>query len=441
MVRAGKLTCLAAGLAYVTAAAFTLLSPGVAAAATTDTVPAGGSPVTADSGPIRFAGAAATVKTVTSQYSCDLSKYGSGIPPVTLSGSLAAPVTAAAGSPLAITLSTTSAALPSSVLSQLSGVVSVDLTATVTVQHATDASVALSGQAQVPAQLQGLPAATATGSVTFPEPGSGVIKAPVPTLTFTPHTSTTDLDAITCTTTAATQDITVTVTPPVVGTTGPLYSCVFSIAGVSAAVLAHAPMAIRSSGSRTTGKTDTVTLATPALGAPYPTGTTSVSFTGNLPVRGAQSGKVVLSNTTTDLNSPTFSVSGKLRLTKAGTDRILIPEKFTFTMHGPPGSSPLVLACTIKTTPTPVGLTIKVTAVHVQPNSSTSATTTAPGSGGGEGEGTGTPVGAPATGGGSGPGDGLGAVAGGLALMVSGSGLTFLATRRRRRVRRGQGAA
>src|SRR5262245_64665178 len=61
-------------------------------------------------------------------------------------------------------------------------------------------------QAQLPAQLQGLPAATATGSVTFPEPGNGVIKAPAPTLTFTPHTSTTDLDPITCATTARSEE-------------------------------------------------------------------------------------------------------------------------------------------------------------------------------------------------------------------------------------------
>ena len=85
MVRAGKLTCLAAGLACVTAAAFTLLAPGVATAATaattatTATAAAAGSPGTAASGPIGFAAAAATVKTVTSQYSCDLSNYGSGI--------------------------------------------------------------------------------------------------------------------------------------------------------------------------------------------------------------------------------------------------------------------------------------------------------------------------------------------------------------------------
>jgi hypothetical protein len=412
-------------------AAFTLLPPGIAAAAAH-----GGGPT----------GFAATVKpkTVTSQYSCDLSGYGSGLSPVTLSGTLAFPPSVPALSPLAITLSTTSVALPPAVLSKLDGVTSVSLSTTVTVQNASSPSVPLSGKVQAPAHLTGLPANAATGTVTFPAEGTGVIEAPAKTLTFVPLKGATAQPSITCTTTAATQDVSVTVTPPVFGTSGPLYTCKATIGTLSATELAHLPMTITASGSRTTGKTLTVTLASAALGAPYPQGTTSVGFVGTLPVHGAQPGKIALAKTTSDVTSPTFRVSGKLRLTKPGTDQILVPEKFTFTdkvtISPTEAVVTITLACTIKTSPTPVGLTTHVTGEPVSPHPSTSPTsspssTPAGGGGqGGQGEGSGTPVetpvGAPATGGGAGPGADLGMAVGGLALALSGAGLVLLARRR-----------
>lgn len=370
MPRAGKLMRMAVGLACLMVAC-TVLAPGMAAAATRGVRPVG------------LAGMAAQLKTVTTGYSCDLSKYGSGIPPVTLSATLKFPGTVAADSPLNITLNSASATLPPAVLSQLNGVTSVDLTATVTAQHASATSVPLNGQAQVPGQPAGLPAEAASGSVKFPSPGTGVV----------------------------------------VGNSGPLYKCVVSSGGVSGAVLFHIPMTITSSGSRSTGHTLTVTMSSPdtGLGGPYLPGTTSISFDGSLPVQGAQPGKITLAKTTTDVTSATFRVSGKLKLTKPGTDQILVPDKFTFTLHGPTGTLPIVFARTIDTSPAPVGLTIKVAGAPVQPSSGATPT-----SGGGRGEGNGTPVegnGTPAGGNGmpvGAPNTGGGSGADGMAMAVAG---------------------
>jgi LPXTG-motif cell wall-anchored protein len=423
-------------------AAVTLLAPGIAAAAPSE-------------GPTGFAATISTPKTVTSQYSCSLSGYGSGLQSVTLSGTLAFPASVPAKSPLAITLSTTSADLPSAVLGQLHGVTSVSLAATVTVQDASAPSVTLRGQVQAPAQLTGLSANAATGEVTFPAAGTGTIEAPAKTLTFVPLKGGTALPSISCTTTAATQHVPVTVTPPVPGTSGPLYTCKVTVGTASATVIAAIPMTITASGSPATGKTDTLTLASAALGAPYPQGTTSVGFAGDLPVQGAQPAQIALAKTTTDVTSTTFRVSGQLLLTRPGTDRILVPEKFTFTdtvkASQAEAAVTMTLACAITMSPAPVGLTVHVTGAPVNPASS-SGSGSASGGGqgeqggqGGQAEGTGiplaatvggasgTPVGAPNTGGGTGPGGNPALAVAGLAIVLAGGGLVLVASRRRHR--------
>jgi LPXTG-motif cell wall-anchored protein len=323
--------------------------------------------------------------------------------------------------------------------------------------------VTLHGQVSAPAQLTGLPANAATGDVTFPAKGTGVIEAPAKTLTLVPLKGATALPSISCTTTAATQNVSVTVDPPMTGTSGPLYTCKVTMGTATATVIAAIPMTITASGSRTTGKTDTVTLASAALGAPYPQGTTSVSFAGDLPVNGAQSGKTALAKTTTDVTSATFRVSGNLLLTKPGTTHILVPEKFTFTdsMKASPTAAvvTMTLVCTIKTSPTPVGLTAHVTGAPINPASSSGSASgggqggqaegtgiplgvSVPASGGsgtggsgtgGSGTGSGTPAGAPSTGGGTGPASDPALAVAGLALVLAGGGLVFLASQRRRR--------
>jgi hypothetical protein len=424
MFRAGKLTSLAVGAACLIGA-FTLSAPGLAIAATAS--PAAG-------GPIGLAALAAKPQTFTSQYSCDLSAYATGTSPVTLSATVTFPASVQAISPLDITLNTTAASLPSGVLSKLTGVTSFDLSGSLTAKEAGQtASVPLHGSIPVSGTLTGVPAGKATGSVSFPTAGAGAIEVPAPTLTLTPNTGTTALAAITCTAKAAAKDIAVTVTPQVIGTKGPLYKCDISLLDLTSVALIHMPMTVTSSGSRTTGQTDTVTLV--AGTGPYPSDSTSIKFSADLPVTGAQPGKIAVTGTVTNLNSSLTRASGKLHLTKAGTDRILVPEKFTlkFDLESSGVIIPVAFACAIQTHPVPVGLTLKVTKGHTQPHPTTSPTPTSTATGnGGQPEGSGTPSGAPETGGGTGPGADMAAAAGGAAIVVSGGGLVLFGRRRTR---------
>jgi hypothetical protein len=207
MLRTSNLARPAVALASLTVA-FTLQTPGLAAVA------AGGSP------PVSTAGLATPPNIITTQYSCDLSAFANSAP-VTVSGTLSFAGSVAAGSALIVTLDTPGVSLPSSVLGQLPGMVSVDLVADLTAEHASAASVPLNATSPVSGTLTGLPASKATGLVTFPGPGTGVITVPSMTLTFTPHQGNGILRAITCTTKAAARDVPVTVTPSAAGTAGP----------------------------------------------------------------------------------------------------------------------------------------------------------------------------------------------------------------------------
>jgi hypothetical protein len=225
------------------------------------------------------------------------------------------------------------------------------------------------------------------------------------------------------------------VTDTVIGTTGPIYKCVFTGRHIDLEeFLAHVPVTVTGSGNRTVGNTVTVTLVAGTLDlltVPAVFGVTSVGFSADLPVLGAQPGKIGLSAQITDLTKTAARASGKLRLTKAGTDRILVPDKFafTFTVSVPGGQVPFAFTFTIKKSPAPVGLTLKVAKAHPHPQPSGSPTPT---SSGGQPQGSGTPSGAPSTGGGTGPGGDMAVAAGGLAMVLSGGGLSILAKRRRR---------
>lgn len=390
--------------------------------------------------PVEGSGVVAAVTaptTITSKYSCDLSGYGATIPAATLSATVTIPASVAAGSELHLTLATTASdALPAAVLTALKGVTSFDVSAELAQQPGvanTVSPVSVAGTAQAPATLTAVPAATATGSAEFTSPGSGVIMAPAPTLTIAPLIGAKALTAITCTTSDAIKNVKVTVTPPIIGTSGPLYACVLSVAGVGTETVdAHIPATITASGTRTTGKTDTVTYSTGAFG-PWTTGSSSVSVAvdvaTSLSVTGAQPGQISISQPI-DPASAVLKVSGKLALTKAGTDHILVPKKLGITLKETSGAITITgtYTCTLTTTPTPVGLTISVTRAGGSTLGSGSPTPTATPTS----TQTGVPVGAPDTGGGTASGVGVGAVAAGGVIALSGGGLV-LASRRRRR--------
>jgi hypothetical protein len=390
---------------------------------------------------------------VTSAYSCDLSGYGTGLTPVTFSGTLSVPATVVADSRTDVAVVTTaSTALPAAVVTALAGVKTFDIATTVTAKQGTFTSTpALSGSATAPTTLTTLPILTALGSVDFPsdpnstgfpESGTGTVTAPAATLTITPHTATAALAAITCTTTAATQDITITVTPETIGTTGPLYSCVYKLLGISFnKQFWHVPSTITTSGSATTGKKLTVTYQTNAFndfpGGPLWGGADSVNYSSSLPVTGAQPGNVSVDQAL-DVNASTLKVSGTMPLTKAGTDRIEVPKTFTLTIVFTPesgtGTVTLDFICTLTGKTTPVGRTIAVkkASTHPHPRPTTTVTVTATPSQGVQGGG--TPTGAPNTGGGIGSvGGGLGMALAGLGVAGAGGGLVFGGWRLRRR--------
>jgi hypothetical protein len=423
MFRAGKSTCLAAFAACLVAA-LTLLAQGSATAATAARAI---TTTTGNGGPVSVVGVAANAKTFPVTYGCDLSAYGTGISPVTVSTTLAFPLTAYAGFPSIVELSSDSAPLPAAVLTKLSGVTFFDISATATVKHATVAAAKLSGTAPVAGTLKGLPAGAAAGLVTFPAQGTAVVEVPAQNLTFTPHTATGALAPITCSTTAKTQDVTVDVKLLVVGTSGPLYECALKTGDVSETAGIRVPMAITLSGTQTTGTTDTVTLTVGSGSGSSPAET--VSFSSWLPVSGAQQGRITLARTVKNFTSDTLKVSGALRLTEPGTDRILVPQEFAITAKQ--GTTSATITCAIKTKPVPVGLTVKVTkGSGAHPTASPTSTGTG---NGGQAEGSGTPSGAPDTGGGTGPGADLAAAAAGMVIVVSGGGLVALGRRRSRK--------
>lgn len=469
MLRTGTMARLTAGLTGL-AVGIALLAVSLTAAA----APYGGSG-TPGASALRLSAIAVAPTTITSQYSCDLSGYGSGIPAVTLSGKLTIPGSVVATQPLNITLETTaSTALPAAVITALSGITefayagsvtqkpaaeatstatatpSVGSTATATptttasvtpsasvttTPGASSSAVPLDGTAVAPTTLSAIPTATLNGAAVFGLTGTGIIVAPAATLTITPVKSSGALAAITCTTTDAARNVTVNVTPQTFGTTGPLYTCKETLLGISDTFFLHVDGSITSSGTRTVGKTQTVTYTTPTFGsASWVRGTTRVDYAGSLPVTGAQPGKISL-NQPIDMSARELKLPGKLKLTKAGTDRIEVPAKFTLTMDVAQLGVTITLSCTINGSP-PVGLSIAARAGSPGPTPSHSATSspsaTSTATPGGQPQGSAAPSGAPDTGGGLGPASTVPMALAGSVMAAGGAGLALTAVRRRR---------
>lgn len=471
MLRTGTMARLAAGLTGLTVG-IGLLAVSLTAAA----APRGG-PGAPGVSAVSLAAAAVAPTTITSQYSCDLSGYGTGLTAVKLSGTLTIPGTVVATEPLDISLATTaSTALPASVVTALNGITefayagsvtqkpaaevtstaaptptnsttatatatpTTTATATVTASAtptttASSSAVPLDGTAAAPATLTTIPTATLNGAAIFGLTGTAIIVAPAPKLTITPVAATGALAAITCTTTDTARNVTVNVTPQTFGSTGPIYTCKESIEGASDTIFLHVASSITDSGKRTVGKTETVTYTTPTFGAEsWPTDTTGVEYMGSLPVTGAQSGEVSL-NQQIDLSAAELKLPGTLKLTKAGTDQVAVPAKFTLTINIGGLTVPLIIGCRINDSRPPVQLSIAVRdAGGPGPTPSHTATPSATSSGtpGGQPQGSAAPSGAPDTGGGLGAASTVPMAVAGSAMAMGGAGLVLTAARRRR---------
>jgi hypothetical protein len=200
----------------------------------------------------------------------------------------------------------------------------------------------------------------------------------------------------------------------------PAYTCTVTSGAHSANRPARIPIQLRDTGPGSLGSTDTVTLSSPgtALGGPFPAGTSTVSFSGALPVMGAQTGSVPLTGIMTDTGNGVFSLGGRLMLNAAGLDHILPPTRFTVTIHAASVIS-VVVTCVLVTAVTatmPASVALRVAAAGGMVPLTAGA----------------TPAGAPDTGGGGSlhhAGDLAGLAAGG-AVLLAGLVITVAGLRR-----------
>jgi hypothetical protein len=357
-----------------------------------------------------------------SGYICTANGLGSGLPTFTGSSTLTAADAGTAGSSVTATLATLQITLPPQISALLPALKDVGLSASDAVNGTSVKSISPTGQSgPIAAGATTLPAITATATLPLSTAGTVLLGTPGQfTLSLVGASTGTSIGSIACGT-ATLTDITIKVASPAPPPpSGPRYTCTISGGGSPITQTAPIPMAVTVAGSNKTGSTDSVTLSSPSngLGAPYPKGTSSIAFSGSLPVTGAQTGSVQLHRATTHLYS-VFRVTGSLFLTKPGTDHIYFPQRFTFTLHGPANTVPIVLNCSLKGRPGPVAASVKVTGAPTSAAPSPAAVGV-------------TPTGAPATGGGAGTGVDVALAAAGAAGLAAGTGLVLIALRRRK---------
>jgi hypothetical protein len=389
-------------------------------------------------------GSAPTQKTVTAAYSCDFSKYGTGISPVNMTVTFAYASSWAVNQPMTFGFTTDSITLPSQVSSQLTGVGSMTVASTITTKNATESTIALSAptSATLPNPPTTIPQTDVFGQVTFPAKGTGALELPAQAITVTPMAGNAAQPAITCTTQTAATDEQI----PVAAASGPFYNCVTSFpSGGTGSTLTGSgltAMTVTASGTSQVGKSVTVKLISDDVAATIVavaatldqlTGltVTKATFTSALPVQGPQPGTLHPSATVTDLTATSFSASEALALTKTGTTTVDIPATWSLDFFvGTTNATDI--ACKLVTSPAPVGLTLDVAAASGSAGSGSGEGTATSGTGGTT-EGSGTPAGAPATGGGSAPGADLPMALGGLTVLLGGGWLVFRGVARGRR--------
>src|SRR5262249_35758437 len=138
---------------------------------------AAASPARADSGPVKAIGmhfataiSPASAKTVSAQYSCDFSGYGSGIAAATLAAAYGVQDKWPVNNPDDVLLVTDTLPLPSQVSGQLGSVTSFQVQAIVRARHATAATVKVTGDSTdtLPSPPTQVPQIDSLGQVTFP---------------------------------------------------------------------------------------------------------------------------------------------------------------------------------------------------------------------------------------------------------------------------------
>lgn len=378
--------------------------------------------------PATLADAGAVPATAPLTYSCTLAGGTASLPAISVAAVLSAPAADTVGTAATVTLTTRAAPFTVPAGATVPAFTQVTGMGTAQSTGMTAASLPLSGQSAALAagSAAQIPVVTVSGTATPSSAGTASVHAP-PTLTLTPlGAAGLMFNCALITTTAVTVQITVTqaaATPTAF--TAPTYTCTITSGAHSVNRRARIPIKLRDTGPSTVGSTDTVTLSSPgtALGGPFPAGTSTVGFSGALPVMGAQTDSVPLTGTMMDSGNGVFSMSGRLMLNAAGLDHILPPPRFTVTIHAA-GVISVVVTCVLVTTMTatmPSSVAVQVTRA--------AGTAIVPFMAGA------TPSGAPNTGGGGSlhhASDLTGLAVGG-AVVLAGLGIMLAGMRRRRR--------
>ena len=388
-------------------------------------------------GPVIPADASASWATTPVSYSCTLSGATTSTP-VTLMAALSAPTTGTVGTVTAVTLTTRVMQLPAADNTQLPSLTRVTAAGTAQSTGLSAGTVALTGQTTMPAGMATqIPAVTITGSAVPSAAGTVSIQAPT-ALKVTLVAGTT-LAAFNCTlTSTATTAVQIMVTASTVpaATTGPMYACTITVAGHTMRQMDRIPMTLSTSGPNMVGQTDMIMLSSPAsgLGGSYPAGTSAVSFSGALPLAGAQSGSIPLTGAMANIGSGMFTVQASLPLMAAGLLHIMPPSRFTVIVHVQQTVA-VVAVCVLQTTVTPtmtastmVNVANSAMPVATMPAGTTTGTGTTPVLGT-------APMGSANTGGGGSlqHANILPELAAGIAVLLAGAGLTIVGVRRRRR--------
>lgn len=394
-----------------------------------------GASAATQTGPVIPANAMASLASTPVSYSCTLAGATTSTP-VTLTAVLSAPSAGITGTAAAITLTTRVMQLP--MATTLPSLTRVTAAATAASTGMSASSVPLTGMTTMPAgSATQLPAITISGSAIPSTAGTASVMAPA-TLKVTLVAGTT-LAAFNCTlvtTTATAVQITVTASTVMAATTGPMYACTVTVAGRTMHQMDRIPMTLSTSGPNSVGSTDMVTLSSPAngLGGSYPAGTSAVSFSGALPLSGAQSGSIPLTGAMANIGSSMFTVQASLPLMAAGVLHIMPPSRFTVIVHVQQTVA-VVAVCVLQTTVTatmPASTMVNVTGAAMPVATMPAGTTT--------GTGTAPPVGtAPMGSANTGAGGSLHSasilpeLAAGILVLLAGAGLTIVGLRRRRR--------
>lgn len=394
-----------------------------------------GASAAALTGPVIPADATAPWATTPVRYSCALSGATTSTP-VILTAVLSAPAVGTVGTAAAVSLTTRAMPLPTADSTRLPSLTRVTAAASAPSTGLPAAAVPLTGQAAMPAGMATqIPAITITGSAVPATAGTAAIQAP--TALKVTLVSGTMLAAFNCTRTStarAAVQIMVTGAAVPAATTGPVYVCTVTVAGHTVRQTDQIPMTLSTSGPGTVGSTDMITLSSPGngLGGTYPAGTSAVSFSGALPLAGAQSGSVPLAGAMASTGHGVFTVRAPLPLRSAGLLHVLPPARFTVIVHVRDVVS-VAAVCVLQTTVTAT----MTSATMLNVTGGAPATSTGVGTTGSMGTapplGT-TPVGAADTGGGGSLQHAsiLPELGGGIAVLVAGAVLTIAGIRRRR---------